>query len=785
MVCLSAVAGALAVLSVPARAEEARPAAPAAEADGGGRGLDLVVTARRREESAETVPLAMTVVGTDSLTRTYTVNTAGLSQLVPTLNYSSPNPRNTSYTIRGLGSSVLAISSANDGLEPGVGYYVDQVYHARNATAAFDFADVDQVEVLRGPQGTLFGKNTTAGVIQVTTRAPEFVFGANAEVSAGNAGFLQAKASVTGPLVDDTLAFRLSGQDSKRGGVIYNTRLGRWQNGVETRTLRGQLLFRSGADFSFRLIGDWADFRGECCTQVYVRVAPTLKPAAQQYAALAAGQNYTVPSTNPYDRLTDIDARLNVATSEGGVSGIAEWHAGSATLTSVSAWRFWNWMVDNDRDYSGLAIQTTQRIPSRHDQFSQELRIASNGKQRLEYVGGLYFLTQKITGRPTSIYGPLATYWLLAPSATRTSALLDGYGSVGDTRFTAETIGVFGEVTWHLLPRLAATGGLRNTYESKDGSYLSVTSGGLAGTTALANDQQSILRAQSYTASVSDGSLSGRANLAWTLRDGVMAYVSYAKAAKSGGINMSGLPVDSTGAPVQGTAVVRPERNTTWEAGLKTQLLNKALTFNIDAYHVAVTDYQANVVDTVAPAALRAYLANIPKVVVKGVEIDAALALGTRFTLRAAGSWAHGRYADYPKGPCPIEQIGSGTASCNLTGKALSGLPEWSGSLGGQYAAPLPLAGHSGSLVLNADVSARTSTYADASASAYMIIAGYSVVNASIGWRGERVEIDLFARNLFNRNYMQNLTAQTGNSGLIVGTPGDPRIIGVTLRMHT
>jgi len=762
----------------PALAQEA-PQSDSAESRAG-QG-DLIVTARRRAESARAVPIGMTVMGGTALARSFTVNTGQLSQLVPTLNYSSPNPRNTAYTIRGLGSSVLAISSANDGLEPGVGYYVDQVYHARNATAAFDFADVDRVEVLRGPQGTLFGKNTTAGVIHVMTREPAFTFGASAELSAGNAGFAQVRASVTGP-VADALAVRLSGQDSRRGGVIYNTRFHRWQNGVETRVLRGQMLFRPSTEFSLRLIGDWADYAGECCTQAHVRVAPTLKPAGQQYAALAAAQNYAVPSTNPYDRLTDIDAKLGVRTSEGGVSAIAEWNAGSATLTSVSAWRFWNWMVDNDRDYSGLAIQTTQRIPSRHDQFSQELRLASNGGGRLDHVGGLYFLTQTITGHPTSIYGPVATAWLLAANATRTASLLDGYGSVGDTRFSAQTIGVFGETTWRPVARIALTGGLRYTYEDKEGRYDAVTSGGVAGTTALANDQQSILRAQSYSADMSDGSLSGRANLAWTPIDGVMGYVSYARGEKSGGINMSGLPVDTTGAPVQGTAVVRPERNTTWEIGLKAQAFDKALTLAIDAYRVAVTDYQANVVDTVAPAALRAYLANIPRVVVKGVEADATLMLGTRLTLRASGSHAHGRYADYPKGPCPIEAVGTGTASCNLTGKALSGLPEWAGSLGGEYSVPLARAG--GAVFLAADVAARTGAYADASASAWMRIGGYALVNASLGWRSTRFQVAVFARNLFDADYLQNLTAQTGNSGLIVGTPGDPRIIGVNLKVQ-
>lgn len=180
----------------------------------------IIVTARRRAEDAQKVPESLSVVDTDTLSRTYTVNTNHLSQLVPTLGYSSPNPRNTAFTLRGLGSSVVAISQANDGLEPGVGFYVDQVYHARPATAAFDLVDLDQVEVLRGPQGTVFGKNTTAGAINITTKKPSFNFGAESEVSVGEQGFVQAKAAVSGPIAGDVLAFRLSGSLTRRDGVI-------------------------------------------------------------------------------------------------------------------------------------------------------------------------------------------------------------------------------------------------------------------------------------------------------------------------------------------------------------------------------------------------------------------------------------------------------------------------------------------------------------------------------------------------------------------------------------
>src|SRR5262245_96391 len=156
---------------------------------------EITITARRREENVQRVPIAASVVSGARLDVTGTVNPQGLAQLVPALYYNSANPRNTAYTIRGLGSNTLSISAANDGIEPGVAFYVDGVYHGRPATAAFDFTDIERVEVLRGPQGTLFGKNSTGGAISIVSRAPTFEPEFNAEASYGAYQFMQAKMS--------------------------------------------------------------------------------------------------------------------------------------------------------------------------------------------------------------------------------------------------------------------------------------------------------------------------------------------------------------------------------------------------------------------------------------------------------------------------------------------------------------------------------------------------------------------------------------------------------------
>jgi iron complex outermembrane receptor protein len=760
------------------------PTAAVAASEEGYSALEpIVVTARLRQEDAQAVPISLSVVDATTIEQTNSNNIAQISQLVPSLNYTSPNPRNTAFTIRGLGSSVVAIAQANDGLEPGVGFYVDQVYHGRPATAAFDFADLERIEVLRGPQGTLFGKNTTAGAINISTAPPSFQREGGGEVSGGGFDYYQIKAFASEPLVPDTLAARVSVALTTRDGVLTNVTAHAKNNDVHNAELRGQALFASGDVFRLRVIADYSSFDSNCCTQVYYGVGTTLKPAARQYPALAAGVGYAPPSLNPYDRLTDIDAPLKVDTNEGGLSAIADWNLGPATITSVSAWRYWNWDAANDRDYTSLSIQTLQHIPSRQDQYSQEIRVASNAQRTVDYVAGLYWYAQTLSGEPITQYGPRATYWLLGPAPTYPSNLLDGYGTDGHTRFHSNTYAGFGEVNWHVTSELSVAGGVRYTQESKNGTFASTVYGGVVTTNAtLLKAQLSILRPQSYAANVNDGSPSGRINVAYRLSDQVMTYATFSHGSKSGGINMSGLPLNASNLPALATAVVRPEKNTTVELGVKTDLLDRHLRLNVDVYDTIVRDFQTNVVDT-GPGALRGYLANIEKVEVKGAELDATARVTERFTAYASYAYTDGSYVSYKNGPCPLELIAATTTVCDLSGKPLSGTPKSVTSAGAEYAQPLGAGGRGAEAYLRLDATSRGDVYGDPSDSKYTVIRGYTLVNASLGVRvAGHWDLSVWARNLLNRDYMQNLTVQAGNSGLILGTPSDPRTFGVMLR---
>ena len=355
-----------AILTKPGYAQSV-PGGTAPEAEADSAYGDILVTARRRQETAQEVPLAISVVGAQQIENTGNFSILKLQQIAPTLQVYSSNPRNTSVNIRGLG---VPFGLTSDGFEQGVGIYVDDVYNARPSAAVFDFLDVNQVEVLRGPQGTLYGKNTTAGAINITTNQPTFETEGKAEVTVGNLRYKQAKAALSGPL-SDRIAVRVAAATTTRRGTLYNVTTQRRINEQDNLGIRGQLLFKPSEDLSITLSGDYSKQNPECCGTVFVRVGLTQRPLARQYEALAAAQNYSVVSRNPFARLTDIDATLNAGNKIGGVSGKLVWNVGPGTLTSITAWRFWDWKPQNDRDFTGLPIVSNSQNPSQQDQYSQ------------------------------------------------------------------------------------------------------------------------------------------------------------------------------------------------------------------------------------------------------------------------------------------------------------------------------------------------------------------------------------------------------------------------------
>lgn len=232
----------------------AEPPGAVAASDAEGSSGEIVVTARRRAENVQDVPIAVSVVGGAQIEATGAFNINRLVQKQPSVQFISSNPRNSAINIRGLGAP---FGLTNDGIEPGVGLYIDQVYYGRIAAATLDFVDVEQVEILRGPQGTLYGKNTTAGAVNITTRKPSFDFEARGEASYGNLDFIQAKAAISGPIVADTLAACVSLAYTDRRGTLFNTVSQRHVNEINNFGVRGQLLWQASENFDLTLYGDY------------------------------------------------------------------------------------------------------------------------------------------------------------------------------------------------------------------------------------------------------------------------------------------------------------------------------------------------------------------------------------------------------------------------------------------------------------------------------------------------------------------------------------------------
>jgi iron complex outermembrane receptor protein len=807
-------------LADPTSAENAEPL-------GLQQGGEIVVTARRRAESVQDVPIAMSVIGGSTLAETGVYNVGRLTQIQPSLQFYSTNPRNSAANIRGLGAP---FGLTNDGIEQGVGIYVDQVYYSRIASATFDFTDTERIEVLRGPQGTLYGKNTTAGAINITTRKPSFEPEARVELTGGNYDFFQGKASVSGPLIDDKLAIRLSASVTTRRGTIYNVTTDKYVNSQDNLGFRGQLLWKATDTLDFTLYGDYARQNPECCAQIFARVGTTQRPIYRQYEALAAAFGYAPPSRNAFDRVTDLDTPLRAKQSLGGVSLLGNLDLGAATLTSVTAWRFWDWDPSNDRDFLGLPITTVSANPSQQKQFTQEIRLASNGKRTIDYVLGAFYFHQTIDTQGLQVQGPAASRYLLnagASGCTATStanacnpAVLNGLTSRNTIGFSNDSVAAFAKLTWHVTDGLEIAPGIRVNYDKKTGDYLSTVTTGAgsvlncsvaaqaADKTLVTRDQCGVLAPQSYQPNFDKWNVSGDITVSYDFAPTIHGYATYARANKSGGINLSGLPLGADNLPILSSATVKPEKVNNYEIGLKTQLLDRRVTFNLAGFWTDIFDYQATVTNSQL-SVLRGYLANAGHVRTRGFEADLSVRPTERLNAYFNTAFTDAKYARFRDAPCPPELSGGTTAtaanpatpagvpggtttlpvayspaSCDISGQRIPGVSKWALSFGAEYDLPSSVAGYDGYFYLGYDGTYRSNFSSNPSESIYTTVNGYSLSNFRLGYKAQdKWNVWGWVRNAFNQDYYDLLATQSGNTGLIVGQPGDPRTYGATVSL--
>jgi iron complex outermembrane receptor protein len=743
----------------------------------------VIVTARRVEEDVQDVPIPVAVLSADLLADTGAFNIGKLNQLVPSVQFYSTNPRNSQVNIRGLGAP---FGLTNDGIEQGVGLYVDGVYFARPASSVMDFIDIEQVEVLRGPQGTLYGKNTTAGAINVATKAPEFTPSTDVELSYGNLGYFQAKATTTGPLTDN-LAYRVSFSGTQRDGVLWNTTDQDDLNDISNIGARAQLLWRPSDTLDVKLSADNTVQRPEGYAQVFAGVVPTQRPLNRQYAAQAAYYNYAPPSLNPFDRVTDLDTPHRSNSDLGGVALNVDWDIGGGTLTAISAWRYWLWDPSNDRDFLGLPIRTLSQNPSKSYQWSQEVRYAGDFGENLNYVVGAFWFNQvtKTLGREEQ--GSAAWRWLTNPTtANQTLGLagaLTGYGQRVEIRSDHTSKALFGQLEWKVNDQLRILPGLRVNFDEKSGYYRSRTYGGTqyAAGTAGRNLQLSILTPLAYESEGEDDNVSGQLTVAYDFADNYHAYATYSTAFKTFGLNNNGIPLDSANQPVLDLASIKPEDTKHIEIGLKTEPF-PGVVANITAFHTTINDFQVSVSSNQS-GTLRGYLANADEVLVQGVEFDGSWRINSNFNLYGNLAYTDGKYESFTEAPPALEDSGGAIGFVDASGTRLPGLSLWAASFGGEYKFDGEFAKRQGEFFIALDASYRSEFSSSATESDYLNIDGYTLVNARAGFRGDDGwDFYGWTRNALDEDYFEMLNAGGSSSGYYAGLLGDPRTYGVTLR---
>ena len=753
---------------------------------------EIVVTSRRRSEVLQDVPIPITVIGGQAAENAGAFNVNRLKELVPSVQLYASNARNTTLNIRGLGST---FGLTNDGIDPGVGFYVDGVYHARPAATSTDFLDIEQIEVIRGPQGTLFGKNTTAGAFNITTTKPTQTPTAKVEMSVGNYNFIQAKTSVSGGVAKN-LAAKISISGTQRDGTIYNTREERRYSGQNNLGFKGQLYFTPSDKLKILLSGDVSIQHPAGYPLVIAGVTTTERSAYRQYARIVSDLGYQQPKIDPFSREINTNTPWRHNQSIGGISLNVDYKIGNGTLTSTTAWRFWNWDPTNDRDFSELSALTKSQGNSRHDQYSQEIRYAGDITEKLSGVFGVFFLGQNLQGLgQTEEVGK--DQWRFVQTASTgaqalysTPGLLDGFGIKTNSTIKSLSAAVFGQIDWEVIEHLHVLPGLRFTYDKKDVNYDRNTYGGLQTTDpALLALKAAVYANQQFATKVDNNNLSGNITVSYRPTPKINAYATFSTAYKPVGVNVGGLPTTSNGQADLTLAVVKPEYVEHYELGVKTKPFKGAI-LNVTAFNTDIKDYQTNV-QSPQLGVNRGYLANAEKVQVKGLEIDGTYQLERFLSLNAALAYLDGKYVTFTNAPLPLEETGhtelvNGVATQvafkDASGGRLPGISKWNVSGGAEFSTPGNLATKPGRYFIAGDASYRSTYSSNPTPSSILNVQGYSLLNARLGFKSDKFSVFVWSRNLTNKNYYEQLQAAAGNSGLYAGVLGDPRTYGATFR---
>jgi iron complex outermembrane recepter protein len=796
---------------------------------------EIVVTAQKREQNIQDVPISVIALSAQQLQDSGVKDIKDMTSLTPGMTVTSTtNESSTTARIRGIGTV-----GDNPGLESSVGVVIDGVYRPRNGVGFGNLGEIEQIEILEGPQGELFGKNNDAGVINITTKRPSTTFGVTAEVTGGNFNDREASASVTGPIGDISAARLYASYQRRDGWLDVDTGPGPntddRANNRNAFTLRGQYLITPSDIFDVLFIADFSKRNEVCCDATATVLGPFAgitnalagTPALGGQAGavgIAAGGGYQAYSNYPWGQQV----------RDTGVSAQLDWNLGFGKLTSITAWRDNTVEAGNDTDYTAVDIlwePDTKANQTDFKQFSQELRLA--GKEGpLNWLVGAFFASETLTstqtlwagndmdlyldglvgaagGYPNPFAAPPAGLPILTELTGQPpgSLFVPGVAGYSDTfRQTSKSFAVFSSETYTITQGLDLTAGFRYTHEKKNltsnyndtdggagcGQILSSTSPVLA---TLSANQNAFLYGYGCSVifnpffnkvadnqSLSEDNLSGTIKLAYRFNEDVMAYISFADGYKAGGFNLARVTDPfapsfiATLQPVLDTSF--PEETVdSYELGIKTTLADHTLRFDAAVFDQKYKDFQLNTF-----TGILFVVSSIPHVESKGAEFDVAWATPlSGLSLSGGVTYAFTNITEFGNSLYLFAPNQADPTLPRLNNR-LSFAPLWSGVAAATYTVPL-----TSSLSFRANISEKyNSSYNTGSDLDPRKLQGaYGIVNArlGIGAPDNKWAVELWSANLANKYYYQVAFDAPYQYDQIDSFLGAPRTFGVTARI--
>ena len=778
LVCLGFGSGA-AFAQTAERPQDAPPASEAGTADSSGDpvasevalGSEIIVTAQKRSERLQDVPISISAVGGDALAEANVTQLFDLPRLVPTLRLGdSPGTVGARLNIRGIGSF------GNSALEPSVAVFLDGIYVPRPSSVVGNLFDIEAVEVLSGPQGTLFGRNASAGALTLRSAVPEFNTSGSLRFETSTGANYRAETHFNTTL-SDQLAMRFAAVGDVRGGYWHNDLTGERAGGLDTFAARLSFNFAPSDRLRWLVRGDYTKVDGMPWRNW--TLVPTTVPASS-LARFTQIQQGITPLLDQFSTHNSIyTEEMRVDDYHWGVASDLSYDLTSGlSLRLVQGYRDWK-ADERDGDTLSLAVPVYGRdVDWRSQSHSHDLQLISDQglllDGRMDFVAGLYYFNERLMSdyqnNFLANFCPLIVGRIAPPLLA--GCLAGPQRAATDTNFVqyTDSYAAYGQVTFRIVPELQFTLGGRITRDSKSTDYISVV-----------NNPAGILLASNETShlEIQDDQFTWRANLMWLPTDDLRLYATYATGFKSGGFNNG-----ASARPLGPLRIFDSETVTNYELGMKSQWFDRALTVNLTLYRMDVDGFQERAQDSSGISVIR----NVGSFRHQGAELETNADPTDWLRLNFSVAYLDSAFTSYPNAPLP-PYIGGVQ---DLTGARLTYAPEWTGALGAQVRGEIGSTGIGWSFRTDLSFVSEQNIGASIDNSPLTVQPGYALVGARLNFTGpgEKWTVGVFADNIADQGYCQDMAYQVLEGPLGVryagGTPvrcivGTPRRIGASV----